>query len=236
MRSPIRVPGSHPGGLARCYLWLMCRPRARICEIPQSPCSFRCSVFCEAPPARNENRTQNPQSSRRLEGESIVGAAERQSLVQRLPLSSLHVARSMQQCRWNWRLPRADAKAGYLQELGVTRFGLCRSILRRLKDDGYDIADYTSVHPSYAPSRILRPFSMPHMTESGHRGDGAEPHVGQHPWFQERGVPRTTQKRDGTCGAIRTPDIRACPYFRGHGNVQLGLGSDFETILLAPFF
>ena len=41
------------------------------------------------------------------------------------------------------------AKLDYLQDLGVTAVWLLPFYPSPLKDDGYDIADYTSIHPSY---------------------------------------------------------------------------------------
>src|SRR5579864_2554002 len=40
-------------------------------------------------------------------------------------------------------------KLDYLQELGVTALWLMPFFPSPLRDDGYDIADYRSVHPSY---------------------------------------------------------------------------------------
>jgi len=40
-------------------------------------------------------------------------------------------------------------KLDYLQELGITALWLMPFFPSPLRDDGYDIADYRSVHPSY---------------------------------------------------------------------------------------
>jgi maltose alpha-D-glucosyltransferase/alpha-amylase len=40
-------------------------------------------------------------------------------------------------------------KLDYLQDLGVTCLWLLPFFPSPLRDDGYDIADYTAVHPSY---------------------------------------------------------------------------------------
>jgi len=40
-------------------------------------------------------------------------------------------------------------KLDYLQELGVNTLWLMPFFPSPLKDDGYDIADYTTVHPNY---------------------------------------------------------------------------------------
>src|SRR5581483_1467547 len=41
------------------------------------------------------------------------------------------------------------AKLDHLQDLGVTAIWLLPFYPSPLKDDGYDIADYTAVHPNY---------------------------------------------------------------------------------------
>ena len=45
------------------------------------------------------------------------------------------------------------------------RFGFFLFIPRRLKDDGYDISDYTNVHPSYG---TLEDFQL--VVDEAHRG------------------------------------------------------------------
>ena len=40
-------------------------------------------------------------------------------------------------------------KLDYLQDLGVTALWLLPFYVSPLKDDGYDIADYTQIHPDY---------------------------------------------------------------------------------------
>src|SRR4051812_6234626 len=77
-------------------------------------------------------------------------------------------------------------KLDYLQELGVTALWLLPFYPSPLLDDGYDIADYTDVHPSYGTRRDVRNFireahrrGMKVITElvCNHTSD-------QHPWFQ----------------------------------------------------
>ncbi len=77
-------------------------------------------------------------------------------------------------------------KLDYLQELGVTALWLLPFYPSPWKDDGYDIADYTEVHPAYGDMQDFRRF----MREA-HRRDL---HVinelvinhtsDQHPWFK----------------------------------------------------
>ncbi len=77
-------------------------------------------------------------------------------------------------------------KLDYLQDLGVTTLWLLPFYPSPLKDDGYDIADYTDVHPSYGSLRDFRAFlreahlrDLRVVTELvlNHTSD-------QHPWFQ----------------------------------------------------
>lgn len=74
----------------------------------------------------------------------------------------------------------------YLQNLGVTCLWLLPFFPSPLKDDGYDIADYLSVHPSYGTMDDFKAFlaaaherDMQVMIELviNHTSD-------QHPWFQ----------------------------------------------------
>src|SRR5438046_9005955 len=48
-------------------------------------------------------------------------------------------------------------KLDYLQDLGVTVIWLLPFYPSPLKDDGYDIADYTSIHPAYV---VLADFQV----------------------------------------------------------------------------
>ncbi len=77
-------------------------------------------------------------------------------------------------------------KLDYLQDLGVTAIWLLPFYPSPLKDDGYDIADYTNVNPSYGNMRDVRRFvreahkrGLKVITElvCNHTSD-------QHPWFQ----------------------------------------------------
>jgi maltose alpha-D-glucosyltransferase / alpha-amylase len=76
-------------------------------------------------------------------------------------------------------------KLDYLQDLGVTAIWLLPFYPSPLKDDGYDIADYTDVHPSYGTLRDFQTFlyaahrrGLRVITELviNHTSD-------QHPWF-----------------------------------------------------
>jgi maltose alpha-D-glucosyltransferase / alpha-amylase len=78
------------------------------------------------------------------------------------------------------------SKLDYLQDLGVTAVWILPFYPSPLKDDGYDIASYTEVNPSYGTMRDVRTFvreahkrGLRVITElvCNHTSD-------QHPWFQ----------------------------------------------------
>ena len=77
-------------------------------------------------------------------------------------------------------------KLDYLQDLGVTALWILPFYPSPLRDDGYDIADYTDVNPSYGDLRDFKTFvreaharGLRVITELvlNHTSD-------QHPWFQ----------------------------------------------------
>jgi maltose alpha-D-glucosyltransferase/alpha-amylase len=78
------------------------------------------------------------------------------------------------------------AKLDYLQDLGVTALWLLPFYPSPLRDDGYDIAHYTEVHPSYGTLRDFRAL----LREAHRRGlrvitELVINHTSdQHPWFQ----------------------------------------------------
>lgn len=84
-------------------------------------------------------------------------------------------------------------KLGYLQDLGVTAIWLLPFYPSPLKDDGYDIANYMDVHPSYGTLRDFRNF----LREAHMRGikvitELVLNHTSiDHPWFQRA---RTAKK------------------------------------------
>ena len=89
-------------------------------------------------------------------------------------------------------------KLDYLQELGVTALWLLPFYPSPLRDDGYDIADYRDVHPSYGSLRDFRTF----LREAHRRGlrvitELVLAHTSDtHPWFQRarRARPGTTYR------------------------------------------
>jgi maltose alpha-D-glucosyltransferase/alpha-amylase len=90
-------------------------------------------------------------------------------------------------------------KLDYLQELGVTAIWLLPFYPSPLRDDGYDIADYCSVHPSYGTLDDFREF----LNEAHRRGlrvitELVINHTSdQNPWFQRaRRAPPGSPLRD----------------------------------------
>ena len=77
-------------------------------------------------------------------------------------------------------------KLDYLKDLGVTAIWLLPFYPSPLKDDGYDIADYTDIHPDYGNIRDFKVF----LREAHRRGlrvitEFVLNHTSdQHPWFQ----------------------------------------------------
>ena len=90
-------------------------------------------------------------------------------------------------------------KLDYLQELGITAIWVLPFYPSPLKDDGYDIADYYSINPSYGNIDHFKEFlkeahrrNLKVITELvlNHTSD-------QHPWFQRsRVAPKGSPERD----------------------------------------
>ena len=78
-------------------------------------------------------------------------------------------------------------KLDYLQDLGVTALWLLPFYPSPLRDDGYDIADYLNVHPSYGTLKDFKQF----LREAHRRGLRVVTELvlnhtsDQHPWFQK---------------------------------------------------
>jgi maltose alpha-D-glucosyltransferase/alpha-amylase len=94
--------------------------------------------------------------------------------------------------------PGLTQRLDYLQSLGITAIWLLPFFPSPLRDDGYDIADYTSVHSSYGTLGDFKAFleaahsrGMRIVIEMvlNHTSD-------QHPWFKEARSSRDNPKRD----------------------------------------
>jgi maltose alpha-D-glucosyltransferase / alpha-amylase len=94
--------------------------------------------------------------------------------------------------------PGLTQKLDYLQELGVNAIWLLPFFPSPLRDDGYDIADYTAVHPNYGSLEDFKVF----LAGAHNRGiqiivEMVLNHTSdQHAWFQEARNSRETPKRD----------------------------------------
>jgi maltose alpha-D-glucosyltransferase/alpha-amylase len=89
-------------------------------------------------------------------------------------------------------------RLAYLQELGITAIWLLPFYPSPLRDDGYDIADYTSVHASYGSLEDFKTFLAAAHSKGirviiemvlNHTSD-------QHSWFKEARSSRENPKRD----------------------------------------
>ncbi|RKI29614.1 alpha-amylase, partial [Corallococcus sp. AB049A] len=93
----------------------------------------------------------------------------------------------------------AISKLDYLEELGITAIWILPFYPSPLRDDGYDIAEYTGVNPSYGTIEDVRRFideahkrNIRVITELviNHTSD-------QHAWFQAaRRAPKGSPERD----------------------------------------
>ena len=89
-------------------------------------------------------------------------------------------------------------KLDYLQELGISAIWLMPFFPSPLRDDGYDISDYRSVHPSYGTLEDFQLFLHAARDRGirvviemvlNHTSD-------QHPWFQESRSSLNNPRRD----------------------------------------
>ncbi|HKT46133.1 MAG TPA: maltose alpha-D-glucosyltransferase [Candidatus Acidoferrales bacterium] len=94
--------------------------------------------------------------------------------------------------------PGLTRKLDYLSELGVSALWLLPFFPSPLRDDGYDISDYTAIHPKYGTLEDFKTFlAAAHERKirviiemvMNHTSD-------QHPWFQEARNSRENPKRD----------------------------------------
>ncbi len=91
-----------------------------------------------------------------------------------------------------------EEKLPYLQELGINTIWLMPFFPSPLRDDGYDIADYVSVHPNYGTLDDFKGF----LDAAHQRGirviiELVLNHTSdQHPWFQESRKSVDNPRRD----------------------------------------
>ncbi len=95
--------------------------------------------------------------------------------------------------------PGLAEKLDYVKDLGVNTIWLLPFYPSPLRDDGYDVADYVDVHPSYGTSADFH-----HFVREAHRRDlrvitelVINHTSDQHPWFQAaRRAPKGSPTRD----------------------------------------
>ena len=129
-------------------------------------------------------------------------------------------------------------KLDYLQDLGVTALWLLPFYPSPLRDDGYDIANYTEVNPAYGDLRDFKSLHSrsPRARLARHHRAGDQPHVGP--------APLVSAARDGQAGQRRAQFLRVerhareipgCPdHLQGFRGLELGLGPAGQGLLLAP--
>ena len=134
--------------------------------------------------------------------------------------------------------PGLTQKLDYLQGLGINCLWLLPFYPSPLRDDGYDIADYENIHPSYGTLDDFDRF----IDEAHRRGIRVITELvinhtsDQHPWFQAaRRAPA------GLAGArlLRVerhePEVPGrADHLHRHRDVELELGRHGQGVLLAP--
>ena len=100
-------------------------------------------------------------------------------------------------------------KLDYLQDLGINTLWLLPFYPSPLRDDGYDIANYTAVNPSYGTLADFKLF----MREAHRRGIRVITELvinhtsDQHAWFQKSRTAKPGWPSTGRIGAV--PSIAA---------------------------
>ena len=124
-------------------------------------------------------------------------------------------------------------KLDYLQDLGITAVWLLPFYPSPLKDDGYDIADYTSVHPSYGTLADFKTF----LREAHRRGIRVITELvlnhtsDQHAWFQRaRRAKPGSAWRDFYVWNDNAGQVQRRPnHLQGLRDVELDLGSAWRN-------
>ena len=131
-------------------------------------------------------------------------------------------------------------KLDYVQELGVTTLWILPFYPSPLKDDGYDIANYTDVHPSYGTLKDFRVF----LREAHRRGMRVITELvlnhtsDQHPWFQ-----RARRAKPGSMATRllrverHSGQIHGCEnYIQGFRTLELDLGPHAQAYYWHRFY
>ncbi len=128
-------------------------------------------------------------------------------------------------------------KLDYLQSLGVDCLWLLPIYPSPLKDDGYDISDYTSIHADYGTLDDFKALlAAAHARNIRLIMDLVINHTSdQHPWFQAARSERDSPYRALLCLERFGSKIQQSAYhFCGHRKIELDLGRICRSILLAP--
>jgi maltose alpha-D-glucosyltransferase/alpha-amylase len=118
--------------------------------------------------------------------------------------------------------PGLASKLDHLASLGVDCLWLQPMYPSPFKDDGYDISDYTSIHPGYGTQQEFETF----LSQAHARGlrviiELVLNHTSdQHAWFQEARSPSTIRVEIGT--SDDTDDAIAGAYHLHRQVVELG--------------
>src|SRR5215813_5545119 len=104
-------------------------------------------------------------------------------------------------------IPGLIEKLPYIQNLGVTCLWVLPMYPSPMRDDGYDIADYYSIHPDYGTVDDFRKL----VEEAHKRGIRVLTELvinhtsDQHPWFQEARRDPKSPKRDWYVWSAKKP-------------------------------
>ena len=131
------------------------------------------------------------------------------------------------------------SKLDYLQDLGVNAIWLLPFYPSPWKDDGYDIADYQGVHPSYGTLHDFRAF----LREAHERGlrvitELVLNHTSdEHPWFRRarKSPPGSRWRRLLRLEPVARPLQGRADHLQGLRALELDLGPRRRGLLLAPF-
>ena len=126
----------------------------------------------------------------------------------------------------------------YVQGLGVNTIWLLPFYPSPLRDDGYDIADYLSVHPSYGDLDQFKAF----IEEAHRRGIRVITELvinhtsDQHPWFQaaRQAAPRLARAQLLRLERHRHEVQRHPHHLHRQREVELDLGRHGGRLFLAP--
>ena len=134
--------------------------------------------------------------------------------------------------------PGLTEKLDYLQDLGVTAVWLLPFYPSPLRDDGYDIADYFDVNPSYgtlADFKTLHPRGARPRPE-GHHRDGAQSHLGPASLVSAGAASQAGQLGPRfLCLERHDREVsRRADHLQGLRGLELVLGSGGQGQLLAP--